>query len=86
MASQEKRVKEELKEEEEVVQLNEKMESNNAAEEVDDNSGDDSDMEDDVNEVRHFCLRHLKNKYKKGEGVTFYPNIPKYTIKSYLLY
>ena len=32
------------------MQLNEQMESNNAAEEVDDNSGDDSDMEDDVNE------------------------------------
>ena len=60
MASQEKRVKAELKEEEEVVQLNEQMESNNAAEEVDDNSGDDSDMEDDVNEVRHFCFKTFK--------------------------
>jgi hypothetical protein len=42
------------------VQLNEQMESNNAAEEVDDNSGDDSDMEDDVNEVRHFCFKTFK--------------------------
>ena len=48
-----------------VVQLNEQIDSNNAAKEVDEDSGDESDIEDDddsdvqVNEVRHFCFKKL---------------------------